>query len=137
MNKAQYLQFLEERFEIVEEVNEKTCFFATTQFISEQTQKKNTSVNHHLNNLFKEGQLVRINTKPVYYLPKRALTTFLNRTLPKDIYESFEELLNEQSSVFDALIGGQYSLSHVINQGKIALSYPPNGMPFLLTGPTG
>ena len=137
VNKADYLLFLEKHFNDLVELTEDTCFFATTQFISEETAKKTNIVNHHLNNLFKEGQLIKINTKPVYYLPKKALSLFLNRDLGKSIYDSFDDLLQESTDVFSQLIGSEHSLSHVIKQGKIALSYPPKGMPFLLTGPTG
>ncbi|MBO0421231.1 MAG: sigma 54-interacting transcriptional regulator [Vagococcus fluvialis] len=137
MTKTTYLLFLEDYFKEIEELTESSCFFGTTSFISEKTNKKTNIVNHHLNTLFKEGQLIKINTKPVYYLPKQQLIAYLKRNLSKDIYESFEELLLEQSDVFKQLIGSKNSLSHVIKQGKIALSYPPKGMPFLLTGPTG
>ncbi|MDR2276338.1 MAG: hypothetical protein LBE23_00670, partial [Vagococcus sp.] len=137
MTKTAYLLFLEDYFKEIEELTESSCFFGTTSFISEKTNKKTNIVNHHLNTLFKEGQLIKINTKPVYYLPKQQLIAYLKRNLSKDIYESFEELLLEQSDVFKQLIGSKNSLSHVIKQGKIALSYPPKGMHFLVTGPTG
>nr|WP_242542302.1 sigma 54-interacting transcriptional regulator [Vagococcus sp. DIV0080] len=137
VNKIDYLLFLEKYFEAITELTETSCFFATTQFVSDKTNKKTNIVNHHLNNLFKEDQLIKINSKPVYYLPKKSLETFLARKVEKSVYESFKELTEESRDVFDQLIGSQYSLNHVIKQGKIALSYPPKGMPFLLTGPTG
>lgn len=137
MNKVNYLLLLEQGFELVDILNEESCDFATTHHISEVTGKKTNIVNHHLNNLFKEGELIKINSKPVYYLPKQLVSDFLNQELSKSVYDSFEELLADKTDVFDQLIGSQSSLNHVIKQGKIALSYPPKGMPFLLTGPTG
>lgn len=137
VNKNDYLLFLETYFEKIKDLTEENCYFAITQYISKQINKKTNIVNHHLNNLYKEGQLIKINTKPVYYLPKQKLASYLNRELGKTIYESFDELLQETRDVFDQLIGSEHSLNHVIKQGKIALSYPPKGMPFLLTGPTG
>lgn len=139
MNKQDYLIYLTDKYQQIDTLDEATCSFATTQSISESVGKKSNVVNHHLNNLFKEKELIKINTKPVYFIPVSILPKLIGSFPEKEMYDSFEELLEEsgESDVLEQLIGSKHSLKTVLKQGKIALSYPPKGMPFLLTGPTG
>lgn len=43
----------------------------------------------------------------------------------------------QEAKDFEKLIGAQESLANVVNQCKATISYPPNGLPLLLYGPTG
>lgn len=99
---------------------------------------KTNIANHYLNQLFKEGKLIKINTKPVYYLPSVFIEK-INGTHPsKSIYKSIDELYEDKPlNVLDEIIGSAGSLSECIRQCKVAINYPENGLPLLFNGPTG
>ncbi|MBU5436913.1 sigma 54-interacting transcriptional regulator [Tissierella sp. MSJ-40] len=76
-----------------------------------------------LNELYKEGKLLKIRGKPVLYTlnkdEKRGTTTF------------------KTTGNFDMLIGSSDSLKKSIQQAKAAILYPPNGLHTLILGPSG
>lgn len=138
MKKEDYLDYLIVESKKVPLITEEAFDFATTKNIATVTDQKVTIVNHHLNNLFKEKTVVKINTKPVYYIPVSVLTERIGKNPKKDIYDSFDELSKEtDQSILDKLIGSSKSLSEVIKQCKVALKYPTDGLPLLITGDTG
>ena len=60
--------------------------------------KKNISrtlVSQYLNELFKEGQLIKINSRPVYFLHKEMLELHYETKLSERVYFSVEELMEE------------------------------------------
>lgn len=103
--------------------------------------KRNT-VSHYLNQLTGEGILVKINSRPVYYFHK---VSFEQQFFPieKNNYNCVEEIKNERplfetrEDLFSLLVGHNKSLSRSIDQIKIALNYPDNGLPVLITGESG
>ena len=66
MKKEEYLAYLLSKGKKAISLSEEAYQFTTTKEIALATNQKQTVVNHHLNNLFKEEQLIKINTKPVY-----------------------------------------------------------------------
>lgn len=90
-----------------------------------------------VNKLVKEKQLVRIESKPflfvaIDYLKDKGIL------VQKEVYASLDELLAfETKQDFDKLVGANHSLAQTIKQCKATISYPPNGLPMLLYGPTG
>lgn len=110
----------------------------TTASIEKNFLMKTNIANHHLNQLFKEGKLIKINTKPVYYLPP-VLIEKINEAHPsRSTYKSIEELEGDKpSNILELIIGNSGSLNECIRQCKVAVNYPGNGLPLLLSGPTG
>ncbi len=102
-----------------------------------------TLVSQYLNELFKEGLLVKINSRPVYFLHKEMLELRYEIKLSRQIYFSMDELMEEllqtqfQMMDFGKAIGEFSSLSYCVEQCKAAVSYPPCGLPLLLTGESG
>ena len=99
-----------------------------------------TIVSQYLNEMIREGKLVKTSNRPVAYLDKVILEELypgrdLTGTLEKGSLE--EGVPGEKQDCFKKVIGADGSISYMVDQCKSAVSYPPNGLPVLLTGPTG
>jgi transcriptional regulatory protein LevR/transcriptional regulator with AAA-type ATPase domain len=94
-----------------------------------------------LNQLFKDGELVKIGGRPVYFFPADIIEKINQRN---DFRHSFTQkeirdyLLNkEEIDPFKELVGYNYSLKNQIGQAKAAIMYPTNGLHMLILGDTG
>lgn len=108
----------------------------TAQEIADKLNLKRNVVSHLLNELCQEGKVIKINTRPVFFLEKEAFEDKSKEL--KEITKSSE--LNIKISAddpFTKLIGYNGSLKTQVKLCKSAASYPPNGLPILLVGNTG
>lgn len=128
----------------VEKWNEDILFHCTAKYFSTSKRCSRNLISHYFNELYSEGYLIRINSRPTYYIDKGALSESFNIQLFQSNFESIEELKNyikinkkKKNSVFKNLVGSSGSLSYVIEQCKAAMTYPGNGLPLLLQGQTG
>ncbi|QOX65754.1 PRD domain-containing protein [Anoxybacterium hadale] len=102
-----------------------------------------TLASQYLNEEAAAGTLVKVNTRPVYFFHRQALLGGRGEALLDPVYPSVQELyaavlsLQPETGVFDKLIGSEGSLRYNVEQCKAAISYPGNGLPILLWGPTG
>lgn len=114
----------------------------TASKLAEVFEVKRNTVSHYLNQLTKEGKLVKINSRPVFYFHKEAFERHFFQ-LSQTQYASIDEIKKEQplflkkQDLFSLMIGHDKSLNRVIEQIKTALNYPDNGLPVLLTGESG
>lgn len=103
-----------------------------------------------LNELCKEGKLVKIITRPVSFIPSDILEYIVtqenNGVEFKNEYTVYElkKLFENRSSAkektedpFNSLIGYDNSLLSQIGQAKAAIMYPPNGLHTLILGESG
>lgn len=103
--------------------------------------QRNTA-SHYLNQLVAQGVLIKINTRPVYFLHKASFEQQFYR-LSRNAFASIDELLaendgeKERRDHFSLLIGHDDSLKKPIEQLKTALFYPDGGLPLLITGDSG
>lgn len=103
--------------------------------------QRNTA-SHYLNQLVAQGVLIKINTRPVYFLHKASFEQQFYR-LSRTEFASIDELLaendgdRERRDHFSLLIGHEGSLKKPIEQLKTALFYPDGGLPLLITGDSG
>ncbi|AGK98543.1 sigma 54-interacting transcriptional regulator [Clostridium pasteurianum] len=100
-----------------------------------------------LGELWKSSQLIKINTRPVAFIPTDVIREF--KSVPEknlcNCYTSDEikRLVNyiapqqPSSDPFQYLVGSKDSLSNQINQAKAALIYPPKGLNTLILGESG
>lgn len=100
-----------------------------------------TQASRLLNDLVKSDNLIKINSRPVIFLPKNRINDAIGPT-KKSIYESVDELSNEckllkQEIVFNSIIGHESSLKEAIEQIKTAVLYPNDGLTIMLTGESG
>lgn len=114
----------------------------TAKRLSEVFQVKRNTISHYLNQLTEAGQLVKINSRPVYYFHKEAFEKQFY-PLQNNLYTSVKEiqgeqpLFSKQQDFFSLLIGHDKSLNRVIEQIKTALNYPGEGLPVLIHGESG
>lgn len=117
----------------------KQCGF-TAQEIAEQLNLQRNIASHLLNELTKEGAVMKINTRPVYFLDRKV---YMERQ--KEMKLATRYLLKsgsmdqdkEERNVFQEVIGFNGSLRYSLEQCKAAVSYPPQGLPLLLVGHSG
>lgn len=103
------------------------------------------NVSRELNELLRQGKIIKIKSRPVLYIDKICLERIFCEKLPEGPIEikTLDELniikaeINEEKSPFDNLIGAQTSLKNQIEQAKAAIFYPPNGLHTLIVGQTG
>lgn len=122
--------------------------------LAQMTQIAPSNASMVLSQLYKEGRLLRVGKRPVYYLALQPLEVSLKLRFPSDRFDSLEELeaflasaLNGaiersvQNTIyedpFSTIIGASGSLRQQVMQAKSALTYPPAGLPTLLIGPVG
>lgn len=125
----------------------KTGFDAET--IANKLNIDRSNASKELNQLLKEEKVIKIKGKPVLYLHKNKLETFLGYEIKNTIIHTIDELLvntdnpiiitKQQEEEKDAfhLIGARESLKLAIEQAKAAVIYPPYGLSTLIIGPTG
>lgn len=100
-----------------------------------------------LNDLQKNNKLIKINSRPVTFIPKHIISN-LDISESKKINnifspEEFKKILESTSSYtkkndpFAHLIGYNNSLAHQVEQAKTAIMYPPHGLHTLILGESG
>lgn len=114
----------------------------TASYLSNKLNISRTIVSQYLNELVKEDIVVKTNSRPVYFFEKEILADICE--VDKEIIKSIilledleDKFINIKKSCFEKAIGYNTSISYAIEQCKAAIKYPPNGLPILLTGPTG
>ncbi|XBS70356.1 sigma 54-interacting transcriptional regulator [Acerihabitans sp. KWT182] len=97
----------------------------TTAQLAEQLKISRPNVSSDLNQLIREGYVVKTNNRPVHYF-------YSHKTEMAD-----DGLKREDNDPFRYLIGYNGSLKKQVSQAKAAVIYPPDGLHTLLTGDTG
>lgn len=122
----------EKIFEIVKELctggkalNEKGV---TAVEVAEILNLKRNVVSHYLNELHNEGEVEKVNTRPVY---------FRYNPLDGAGIKPEEGAEEKQEDPFSSLIGAKGSLKSQVEQFKVSAAYPNNGLPVILTGESG
>ncbi|WP_390405770.1 sigma 54-interacting transcriptional regulator [Lacticaseibacillus jixiensis] len=111
----------------------------TTEQIAATVQLSRNTTSQYLNELLKQRTVIQIKSRPTYFADREAFAAQF--FVPKlDVYASLDELAHEQIShnnVFKSFIGSDQSMKEDIERIITALAYPPNGLPFILSGSTG
>ncbi|HCL5850513.1 TPA: sigma-54-dependent transcriptional regulator [Klebsiella pneumoniae] len=105
--------------------------------IADSLKQKRSIINHHLNNLHREQRVVKVNGRPVLFLPVTVLRDHHRLAVRHGEYASIQALCADRQDSLAQLIGAQGSLQEALRQCKAAISYPGAGLPLLLRGPTG
>ena len=110
------------------------------------------NVSKDLNSLWKEGKLVKIQGKPVYFLDFETLTDYYPNLFFPTVISKDEKLSNYfnhaakkpstkkvivDNDPLNEIIGSNGSLKDIIVNAKSAVSYPPNGINCLIYGNQG
>lgn len=115
----------------------------SAEHIASAMKLKRNTVSGYLNQLAQESLLIKINSRPVYFLERKSLEFVLDFPIYEDSFDSLEKFLifcrkkPQKPDVFFSLAGSEGSLRQIVNQIKIAVNYPPSGLPILIQGNTG
>ncbi|HFZ8994909.1 TPA: sigma 54-interacting transcriptional regulator [Citrobacter freundii] len=140
MRKNALLAFLTNQTDFFDPENISEVF--TARYLAQRFAMQRNTASHYLNQLVAEGVLIKINTRPVYFLHKQAFSQQFF-TLTRNEYASVAQLLAQgerevpSGDHFSLLIGHNDSLKKPIEQLKTALFYPDGGLPLLITGESG
>lgn len=122
-------------------------------YIGDSIDISRSNTSKELNDLVKEGKIIKITGKPVFYFDKERVCMLLNisggnigstvsslrdliSVLPKEGKKG-KEAPAVKEDPFEQIIGYNDSLKIPINQAKAAIMYPPSGLNTLLIGATG
>lgn len=115
----------------------------TAEHIAAVMNLKRNTVSGYLNQLTAQDVLVKTSSRPVCFFDHQVLEELLGVPLYSNTFLSVEELLSLKTScpreedVFSSMAGASGSLAGVVNQVKISIRYPPDGLPILIQGSTG
>ncbi|WIW70338.1 sigma 54-interacting transcriptional regulator [Anaerosinus gibii] len=116
----------------------------TANFIQDKLGIIRNNASTLLNQLWKEHKLIKINTRPVSFIPVSLILNSAANKSPKDTYtlEELYQLVNyvetkESVDPFAKLLGNNNSLMNQIGQAKAAIVYPPKGLHTLILGESG
>ena len=128
--------------QLILDIRKANLHACTTAEIGSQLHLSRNLVSQYLNELVKEKVLIKISSRPVYFLHKESVGRKLNLNISE--LESlngaeFLELLKKEgkSSIFGQMIGYNTSLAYCIEQCEAAIKYPRSGLPILLVGESG
>ena len=115
----------------------------TANYLAGKLNISRNSASQYLNEFAKEGRLLKINSRPVYFFHKEVLEELYQITFSETAFLSLSELeryLEAHSGKkknFEKAIGYDTSLNYEISQCRMAMEYPPGGLPMLLEGKSG
>ena len=109
----------------------------TAQDLSASLNMSRNTVSQYLNEFVKEKKCIKINSRPVYFFAKEPIEKLWKTNIPQSVFASVEDLKMMQEKDFENLIGYKGSLKEQIEQCQAAASYPGEGLPLLIYGPTG
>jgi len=115
--------------------------------LAEELGMLRNNVSLELNNLVRDGRVIKIKRRPVLYIPrdvvKKNFGNIVDRTILEipslsDLYRAKSKpTISPDENPFSLLIGAEGSLKKLVDQAKAAVVYPPNGLHTLILGPTG
>lgn len=109
----------------------------SAKIISETLQYSRNEVASLLHTLHHQNIIIKIENKPIIYLHKAEMEAKLQRPL-LDAYATLDAVFTPiKKHGFQQLVGYEGSLKELVKQCKATISYPPNGLPMMLYGPTG
>lgn len=98
----------------------------------------------YLNEGFKEGHLLKISTRPVYFLDKEVIreTCAGMGQVPDEFLDldEFREFMNRhlrKGKNFEQAVGYNFLLKSSIEKCRVAVDYPPAGLPLYIEGAKG
>lgn len=115
----------------------------TTKEIAEVLGIQRTNSSKDLNQLVREGKLLKTDGRPVRYIYQKNVA--YEQPTAKHVISYKEERVPVEKAriqidtkdIFAKIIGANGSMKNSVEQAKAAILYPPRGLNCLITGPTG
>lgn len=137
----QYIDSIITKEKIQACIDDKELFGITAKEIADHFSIYRSTVSNVLNNAVKEGTYIKINSRPVLFLPKKVLAEIVpfiqiqNEYTKTEIEATF--FTNTEKDPFSVLIGYDGSQAYQVKQAQSAILYPPKGLHTLITGESG
>lgn len=104
--------------------------------IAKQIDIQRSTVSLYLNELVRNGDAIKVNTRPVYFLDEKIYQA--NKSEFDQVTQYIQQNDNDViQDPFGELVGSEGSLKDVVDQIKSAVIYPPRGLSTLLVGESG
>jgi transcriptional regulatory protein LevR/transcriptional regulator with AAA-type ATPase domain len=113
----------EQIMELIKEEAKKSSKGVYTDEIAQKLNIQRSNVSLILNDLYKEGILLKIKHKPVLYTINEKKRVHVNLDIDK--------------TSLDTIFGSDRTLKKCVQQAKAAVLYPPNGLHTIIVGPSG
>ncbi len=114
----------------------------TTHMAADEIKISRNLASSYLNDLVKEGVLVKVGGRPVYFFHKKTLERKYRLQFeenefdyPEDLWEILSERVEGKDE--ESVIGFSATLNYCITQCKSAVKYPGCGVPVLIWGEAG
>lgn len=134
-------QYIQTKSAALAEANGATVLGIEAAEIAADLQILRSNVSRELNNLHRQGKIVKFPGRPVRYFDKIIFDrSGGGEPSPGQTVAAAAEPRRNDSlakSAFDCLIGSDGSLKKQIEQAKAAILYPPHGLHTLIVGQTG
>ncbi len=115
----------------------------TAAAVCERLNVSRNLASQYLNEGFKEGILLKVSTRPVYFLDRKLLLECCTLTEINDEFCDLDELtefikkhLNKKQN-FEQAVGCRLSLKSAVEKCRVAVDYPPAGLPLYIEGARG
>lgn len=123
-------------------IQKKENFGITAKDIADHFNTYRSTVSTMLNTAVKNGLFIKIETRPVLFVPVDIIKKKLHVPLEKSVYtpEEIRDLFfkkEQEADSFSIMIGYDGSQSLQIKQAQSAILYPPKGLHTLITGESG
>ena len=123
-------------------IQKKENFGITAKDIADHFNTYRSTVSTMLNTAVKNGLFIKIETRPVLFVPVDIIKKELHVPLEKSVYtpEEIRDLFfkkEQEVDSFSIMIGYDGSQSLQIKQAQSAILYPPKGLHTLITGESG
>lgn len=134
------------KLEILNYLNEKAADFTknnlkffSANYVSNVLNISRSLASQYLNELYKENELIKINSRPVIFFPKKTFKYLSGQDRLQSSFadkEEFFSILKANKKNLNDMIGADLSLKSCIDTIKKALYYP-NHLPIVLEGVPG
>lgn len=135
--RQQILDYVQEKSKSLKEHTLEQC---TANEVSRQFLISRSLASQYLNDMAREGYLIKVKTRPVAFLSRYQLEKDSGKQIKQDGVLSYEELnrfLHGKQQNFAKAIGHEYALRDCIQKIKMAIQYPHGGLPILIYGSHG
>ncbi|MFV0394330.1 MAG: PRD domain-containing protein [Coprobacillaceae bacterium] len=111
--------------------------------ISDEMHISRSLASQYLNELVKEKLVMKINSRPVYFLHRKKMEEIYKMSFQTDDFYDLEEVKqyiknhSDGEGNYSNIVGSDKSLTEVIKQLRESFEYPPSGLPTIIFGEKG
>ena len=115
----------------------------TASTISDEMHISRSLASQYLNELVKEKRVIKVNSRPVYFLHRKKMEELYATPFQEDDFYDLEEVKeyiknhSKGEGDYSQIIGWDKSLVSIIKQVRESFEYPTCGLPMIIYGEKG